>query len=323
MKAFLFDLINKLQRTSNILDAKAILCNKTWRVFSDSGDKEVYIFMEDGKLIMSVNGCVEMGTWMYIPANQSLVITGKQNYLVHPVICNDILALIVDGTNQCAFLLDDTKREVEAIKSLQSISTYISSNINNTPKIITSTSSSNESTSHFNPTAIHINEPKYVFGPNGQRDGDSSCAIDLRQLNRSGYPFVRGKYSCDFVNVNKIFILCAYSSDCDENEHNFTFKIELLRGTFHSLSYHDKISSFCAVVWVSDEKNFWGSVKRWTKHVDFYQNNKLIKESTWFELYGDKLREDIGKFNKELVPLLGIDCIINLFRNNVDPYWYP
>ena len=50
MKAFIFDLINKLQRTSNTLDAKAILCNKTWRVFSDTGEKEVYIFMEDGKL---------------------------------------------------------------------------------------------------------------------------------------------------------------------------------------------------------------------------------------------------------------------------------
>jgi len=65
MKAFIFDLVNKLQRTSNTLDAKAILCNKTWRVFSDTGEKEVYIFMEDGKLVISVNGAAVIGSWMY------------------------------------------------------------------------------------------------------------------------------------------------------------------------------------------------------------------------------------------------------------------
>jgi len=148
MKAFIFDLVNKLQRTSNALDAKTILCNKTWRVFSDTGEKEVYIFMEDGKLVISSNGVVEMGTWMYVPANQSLVITGKQNYLVHPVICNNILALIVDGTNQCAFLLDDTRKELEMVKSLQGVSTYISSNMNLLPSI----------------TNISIQSSDFIFG---------------------------------------------------------------------------------------------------------------------------------------------------------------
>lgn len=134
MKAFIFDLVNKLQRTSNTLDAKAILCNKTWRVFSDTGEKEVYIFMEDGKLVISVNGAAVIGSWMYIPANQSLVISGNnQNFLVHPIICNNVLALALDGSNQCCFLLDSTKAELESIQSLKSIESYINKNANKLP----------------------------------------------------------------------------------------------------------------------------------------------------------------------------------------------
>lgn len=136
MKAFLFDLVNKLQRTSNALDAKAILCNKTWRVFSDTGEKEVYIFMEDGKLVMSVNGVAVVGSWMYIPANQSLVISGNnQNFLVHPIICNNVLALALDGSNQCCFLLDSTKEELDRINSLSNIESYISKNANIIPSL--------------------------------------------------------------------------------------------------------------------------------------------------------------------------------------------
>ena len=134
MNAFLFDLVNKLQRTTNTLDAKAILCNKTWRVFSDAGEKEVYIFMEDGKLVISVNGSAVIGSWMYIPANQSLVISGNnQNFLVHPIICNNILVLALDGSNQCCFLLDSTRAELESIQSLKSIESYINNNANQIP----------------------------------------------------------------------------------------------------------------------------------------------------------------------------------------------
>ena len=134
MKAFLFDLINKLRRTSNTLDAKAILCNKTWRVFSDTDEKEVYIFMEDGKLVISVNGVAVIGSWMYIPANHSLVISGNnQNFLVHPIICNNVLALALDGSNQCCFLLDSTKDELDNINSLKSIESYINKYANKMP----------------------------------------------------------------------------------------------------------------------------------------------------------------------------------------------
>lgn len=118
MKTFLFDIINKVKRSSESLDAKTILCNKTWRVFSEDGAKEVYIFMENGSLVISVDGKVVMGSWIYIQANHSLVISGNdQNYLVHPYLLDNILALSIDGTNQCSFLIDETHKELENISS--------------------------------------------------------------------------------------------------------------------------------------------------------------------------------------------------------------
>jgi len=131
MKTFFFDLFNKFKRTSQFLDAKTVLCNKTWRAFTDSDEKEVHIFLEDGTLVISIDGNVTMGKWIFVPANHSLVISGNnQHFLVHPIMCNNILALVQDGTNICSFLLDDTKAELERIKTLQNIQDYILINEN-------------------------------------------------------------------------------------------------------------------------------------------------------------------------------------------------
>ena len=108
MKTYLFDTFNRYKRFSEELDAKTILCNRSWWVFNDSGEKEVYIFNTDGTLIIAVSGKVTNATWQYIPANKSLIITGNnQSYMVHPAFYDQmIFALQVDGTNDYAFLID-------------------------------------------------------------------------------------------------------------------------------------------------------------------------------------------------------------------------
>ena len=68
MKTYFLDVLNGYKRLSEKLDAKTILCNKSWRIFNDSGEKEIYIFQEDGSLIISLNGKVTHATWQYIPA---------------------------------------------------------------------------------------------------------------------------------------------------------------------------------------------------------------------------------------------------------------
>ena len=71
MKAYLLDIPNKYNRFSKNLDVKAILCNKSWLVFNDSGDKELYIFQENGSLITSVNGSVITVSYTHLRAHET------------------------------------------------------------------------------------------------------------------------------------------------------------------------------------------------------------------------------------------------------------
>mgnify|MGYP007101928647 CR=1 FL=1 len=100
MKTYLFDTLNRYQRFSEKQDVKAIICNKSWSIFNDTGEKEIYIFQEDGSFIISNNGKVTNGSWKYIPANKSVIIEGNnQNYMLHPAFMDDVIfALQLDGT---------------------------------------------------------------------------------------------------------------------------------------------------------------------------------------------------------------------------------
>ena len=313
MKAFIFDLINKLQRASYTLDAKAILCNKTWRVFSDTGEKEVYIFMEDGKLVVSSNGIVEMGTWMYVPANQSLVITGKQNYLVHPVICHNILALIVDGTNQCAFLLDDTKRELEAVKSLQSISSYISSTMNYQSNNITGKVDSVHSVTS---TSI-CKKDDYVFGKDGKEEG-GSLYIDIRRLNRIKGNYAASKYSFGCLkDLSVYFTVHAYTNDYTSKLKKATFEFYIHYDKLECIYYYCFRTGASAQIYICDNSFLW--YKSYRKGLTYYTNNHdKVGENNWFEKNAIDLKKDIDRFKEDLVQFLGCsdDFIYNLFRES-------
>ena len=73
MKTYLLDSLNRIKRKGENLYAKTILCNKSWLIFNDSGDKELYIFQENGEVLISLNGIVSKGSWQYIPANKNIV----------------------------------------------------------------------------------------------------------------------------------------------------------------------------------------------------------------------------------------------------------
>ena len=126
MKTYLLDTFNRYKRFSEELDAKTILCNKSWWVFNDSGEKEIYIFNNNGTLIISVSGRVTNATWQYISANKSLIISGNnQSYMVHPAFYdNMIFALQVDGTNEYAFLIDENNLPSTSLRSLDDLNRY-------------------------------------------------------------------------------------------------------------------------------------------------------------------------------------------------------
>lgn len=113
MKTYLFDTLNRYKRFSENLDVKTILCNKSWWVFNDIGEKELYIFEESGTIYVTFSGIVKNGTWKYIPANRSIILSvNEQSVMVHPAfVDNNIFALQLDGTQNCMFLIDENNRD--------------------------------------------------------------------------------------------------------------------------------------------------------------------------------------------------------------------
>ena len=128
MKTYLFETLNRYRRFSESLDAKAVLSNKAWIVFNDEGEKQVYIFQEDGTVLITTNGIGSVKTWKYIPANKSILINGEDNSFVMlrtAFVDENILAFQLDGTDRYAFMIDENNKALFAPKTLEELNTYL------------------------------------------------------------------------------------------------------------------------------------------------------------------------------------------------------
>ena len=128
MKTYLLETLNRYKRFSESLDAKAVLSNKAWVVFNDEGEKQVYIFHEDGTVLITTNGIGSVKTWKYIPANKSILINGDGNRFVMlstAFVDENILAFQLDGTDRYAFMIDENNKALFAPKTLEELNTYL------------------------------------------------------------------------------------------------------------------------------------------------------------------------------------------------------
>lgn len=126
MKTYLLDILNRYKRFSETLDVKTILCNKSWLIFNDGGEKEVYIFQEDGSLIISFAGKVAQAKWQYLPVNKSLIISANEDaYMLHPAFVDEkVFALQQDGTDKFAFMIDERQSIDFFPKTLTELTAY-------------------------------------------------------------------------------------------------------------------------------------------------------------------------------------------------------
>lgn len=126
MRTYVLEILNKYKRYSEAWDIKRILCDKSWIVFNDSCDREIYIFHENGSLIQSRNGIVYSGSWQYVTANKSIVILSQgQAYMLHPYIFDNVFFVLQqDGTERYAFLMDEAKLNDLRLRTLMDISSY-------------------------------------------------------------------------------------------------------------------------------------------------------------------------------------------------------
>ena len=135
MKTYILDSLNRLKRFGENLDAKTILCNKSWQIFNDTGEKELYIFQDNGDILLSTNGIVSQGKWQYISANKSILISVKENsYMLHPSFSiNNIMAMNLDGTERYMLMIEEQSLLALQLKSLEDLNQYLLS-IENTEK---------------------------------------------------------------------------------------------------------------------------------------------------------------------------------------------
>ena len=126
MKTYILDSINRFKRFSEKLDVATTLSNKTWVVFNDSGERELYIFQTDGTVIITKDGVGIKGKWQWLPENKSLIISQDNSVvMLHPqYIDQNILALQLDGKSDIAFLIEDANRIAFAPKTLAQLEQY-------------------------------------------------------------------------------------------------------------------------------------------------------------------------------------------------------
>lgn len=126
MKTFLLNIPQRLKLKSQELDVQTVLCNKAWSVFNDEGGKQLFIFQPDGTLYITTNGSVSNGTWKYIPANQSIIISSEgKSVMFHPTFLDDVIfALEMDGNSTCLFMIDENNQQSFSPQTLTELGLY-------------------------------------------------------------------------------------------------------------------------------------------------------------------------------------------------------
>jgi BatD DUF11 like domain len=127
MKAFLSDIIPKLQQFSKKLDELTLLLNHHWILIEQSSaSKRTYIFRENNELLISINGLVEKAKWDYL-GNKSLLIESSEGSLLFKIgfFDENILALKLDNAAGYVILVNET-RALQDLNSLESILDFLS-----------------------------------------------------------------------------------------------------------------------------------------------------------------------------------------------------
>ena len=118
MKAYLKNIPVRLRNFNKLIDAKTYLCDKPWVVLNDGQTKELYIFRNNGDLILTRNGIALIGHYTILPVDKILIDIDGNNYLFNPLISRqyEVLALKLDGNEQYSFLIDEQSNLYNNIK---------------------------------------------------------------------------------------------------------------------------------------------------------------------------------------------------------------
>lgn len=198
MKTYFSDLIPKIQRFSQKLENLTLLTNHHWVAIDGIEDtKTVYIFRQNGDLLISINGKVEKAKWEYLGNNSILIDRKNGSYLFkHGFFDENILALKIDSRNEYAFLVNENRYNGE-LNSIESIVEFLSTfyldlglrknlnlNDNKSKTILTSRDK-----------VYSIKEGKLLI----REEVDENNKLQLK-VWLNGQPIKNGKYKIEFLH---------------------------------------------------------------------------------------------------------------------------
>lgn len=126
MKTYILSALDRIKQYSKTLDAKAILYNKNWEVFNDSGEKEVLIFRPKNELLIVRQGIVQRSKWELLPMGALLIETDTTTYLFNAAfVDNNFLAMQLDGTDECMLMVESNCMKQMVLDSIDKINEYL------------------------------------------------------------------------------------------------------------------------------------------------------------------------------------------------------
>ena len=126
MKTFLLSAVRRLKNYSQELDAKAILYDKSWEVFNETGTKELMIFRTSQELLISRNGIIQKGKWELLDIANIIIDVGEKSYLFNASYIEDkFLALKLDGTEEYMVMIEADMKSRFSLNSVKSIENYL------------------------------------------------------------------------------------------------------------------------------------------------------------------------------------------------------
>lgn len=181
MKTYVADIIPKIQRFSQKLDNLTLLTNQHWVVLDElTNSKTVYIFRNNGELLIAINGKVDKAKWEYLGQNSILIDLKDQSYLFrHGFFDENILALKVDSKNEYAVLINENRHQIE-LNSISEVNDFLKNKYLLNPVI-----------------------PNKILG------GNPSSIIDFKHQS-DGYTFKMGAFKEFVVQFSNSHILRVY-----------------------------------------------------------------------------------------------------------------
>lgn len=213
MKTYLLDTFNRYKRFSQNLDVKTVLCSKSWYVFNDEGEKQLYIFQRDGSVLVTTNGVGSFLSWKYMSANNSILLySNKDSFIMlrTAFVDGNVLAFQLDGTNRYTFLIEENRLKTFYPKTLAQLNMYFKEldKKNEETRLLTEKKKEKDRADQAKALSVNKNiineiEKKYFYGSNARK---LLCILAICSIFT---PIILGSMTFAFILcVFFLFLIC-------------------------------------------------------------------------------------------------------------------